>query len=423
MSSLCEQLVVGDRKKVQAVFESRKEEIKKDIYERLKIKERWKTQVLQEMKLEDKLREASLLATSIEQTLKQVLNKNAQLKQRNEARSKELSQQNAELAERRSLVFVQHFPDINRCQALRHSMVMEQLAALQRRHVQELLHIFPLQITGLQAPPLRGLQHAETIPCVTIAGLRLPDSCDQVHEVLQQSQAQQTLGAALGYMLQLSRLLAHYLSAPAAHGSSYQGSTSQIWEPRSASDPRPAPGAPKLPDAADLGLAVRLLERSVAMLCHAMMGAELSDCPEGWSPFAMLAWAFARAKLDRTETTQRILEAAASSGAGAPLPSVPRSAAGGEDGGGDPWQAAGAELFLGDPAALGWQEAALGAEDPAVADEWDIVHRPFLPPPPSQPDEVEHWSRAMFEDARENLHDMSGIFSRIRQVMPSLNKL
>jgi len=342
-------------------------------------------------------------------------------------------------------------------------MVMEQLAALQRRHVQELLHIFPLQITGLQAPPLRGLQHAETIPCVTIAGLRLPDSCDQVHEVLQQSQAQQTLGAALGYMLQLSRLLAHYLSAPAAHGSSYQGSTSQIWEPRSASDPRPAPGAPKLPlfpsraaaaaggsggggaalpadpstslrtgsgtastglaDAADLGLAVRLLERSVAMLCHAMMGAELSDCPEGWSPFAMLAWAFARAKLDRTETTQRILEAAASSGAGAPLPSVPRSAAGGEDGGGDPWQAAGAELFLGDPAALGWQEAALGAEDPAVADEWDIVHRPFLPPPPSQPDEVEHWSRAMFEDARENLHDMSGIFSRIRQVMPSLNKL
>jgi len=37
----------------------------------LALQERWKTQVLQEMKLEDKLREASLLATSIEQTLKQ----------------------------------------------------------------------------------------------------------------------------------------------------------------------------------------------------------------------------------------------------------------------------------------------------------------------------------------------------------------
>lgn len=27
-----------------------------------------------------------------------------------------------------------------------------------------------------------------------------------------------------------------------------------------------------------------------------------------------------------------------------------------------------------------------------------MVRTPFLPPPPSQPDEVEHWSRAMFSD-------------------------
>lgn len=30
---------------------------------------------------------------------------------------------------------------------------------------------------------------------------------------------------------------------------------------------------------------------------------------------------------------------------------------------------------------------------------WDIVERPTLPPPPSQTEDVEHWTRAMFIDA------------------------
>jgi hypothetical protein len=28
---------------------------------------------------------------------------------------------------------------------------------------------------------------------------------------------------------------------------------------------------------------------------------------------------------------------------------------------------------------------------------WGVVQAPFLPPPPSQPDAVEHWARAMFD--------------------------
>lgn len=42
-----------------------------------------------------------------------------------------------------------------------------------------------------------------------------------------------------------------------------------------------------------------------------------------------------------------------------------------------------------------------GADDDAAEveeDGWDVVQAPFLPPPPSQPDEVEHWTRAMFTD-------------------------
>ncbi|GIL52304.1 hypothetical protein Vafri_8212 [Volvox africanus] len=39
-------------------------------------------------------------------------------------------------------------------------------------------------------------------------------------------------------------------------------------------------------------------------------------------------------------------------------------------------------------------------DDPVeVEDGWDVVQAPFLPPPPSRPDEVEHWTRAMFTDA------------------------
>lgn len=31
---------------------------------------------------------------------------------------------------------------------------------------------------------------------------------------------------------------------------------------------------------------------------------------------------------------------------------------------------------------------------------WDIVEHPTFPPPPSQSEDVEHWTRAMFIDAK-----------------------
>ena len=35
----------------------------------------------------------------------------------------------------------------------------------------------------------------------------------------------------------------------------------------------------------------------------------------------------------------------------------------------------------------------------SLVEEWDIVECPTLPPPPSQVEDVEHWTRAMFTDA------------------------
>lgn len=34
-------------------------------------------------------------------------------------------------------------------------------------------------------------------------------------------------------------------------------------------------------------------------------------------------------------------------------------------------------------------------------DDWDLVEKPSLPPPPSMAEDVEHWTRAMFLDAKK----------------------
>jgi len=34
-----------------------------------------------------------------------------------------------------------------------------------------------------------------------------------------------------------------------------------------------------------------------------------------------------------------------------------------------------------------------------ITDEWDLVEHATFPPPPSQTEDVEHWTRAMFIDA------------------------
>ena len=44
-------------------------------------------------------------------------------------------------------------------------------------------------------------------------------------------------------------------------------------------------------------------------------------------------------------------------------------------------------------AGVGWEDA-----DDEEEDEGWVVQTPFLPPPPSQPDQVEHWVRAMYAD-------------------------
>jgi hypothetical protein len=41
-----------------------------------------------------------------------------------------------------------------------------------------------------------------------------------------------------------------------------------------------------------------------------------------------------------------------------------------------------------------------GKSECLIEGGWDIVEHPTLPPPPSQSEDVEHWTRAMFIDAK-----------------------
>ncbi|KAG9451622.1 hypothetical protein H6P81_011587 [Aristolochia fimbriata] len=47
-------------------------------------------------------------------------------------------------------------------------------------------------------------------------------------------------------------------------------------------------------------------------------------------------------------------------------------------------------------------EIADGGKAETLADGWDIVERPTFPPTPSQTEDIEHWTRAMFTDAKRD---------------------
>lgn len=43
----------------------------------------------------------------------------------------------------------------------------------------------------------------------------------------------------------------------------------------------------------------------------------------------------------------------------------------------------------------------------SLSDEWDLVEHPTFPPPPSQSEDVEHWTRAMFIDAKKKWSELT----------------
>lgn len=54
--------------------------------------------------------------------------------------------------------------------------------------------------------------------------------------------------------------------------------------------------------------------------------------------------------------------------------------------------------------------------------EWSVIQAPFLPPPPSEPEEVEHWTRAMFTDAQARRRSSNIQVLQSERLLGLLNK-
>lgn len=191
---------------------------------------------------------------------------------------------------------------------------------------------------------------------------------------------------------------------------------------------------------ADAQAAFALLQRSLACFLRDKAASSSLQLPAAWNPLAWLVVFCAVVKRDAKADGKLVAaslaaDAAASTGS-SPTPgsaAAGAAAAGGSsgrglefsgsrgsrgapsrgsrdsldsgsvmallDGAGDQQQQDGALPLLPEPP-LPWGGAwALEGDDDDEEDEgWGVVRAPFLPPPPSRPDDVEHWTRAMITD-------------------------
>lgn len=321
----------------------------------------------------------------------------------------------ADLSAWRREVLGHRLPDVLRARDLELRIQGEQLRREQYLRVRQLLEVLPLTIPALRNRPwsLHQQEGGAPIPCVAVAGMQLPDMYDRLPDSWEQAQEWAT---CLGYAALLVDLLSQYLGAPLMHTLAYQGSTSHLWVPRTYArrceagftgrlplfPPVPSPmqmnpgATPSSLAAAAASLAstdvgrprrsareqeyssaIHMLQRSAAVVVGECYRHNAAMLPSDWSPFAWLAG-----------LCGQISKADAGGGA---------LGASGLSPGGTMEVPAGTPL---DPRAVleygSYLEQDEG-EGEEGAEGWDVV-QPFLPPPPSQPDEVEHWARAMFQD-------------------------
>eukprot|EP00775_Hariotina_reticulata_P011753 gene11753-11899_t len=348
------------------------------------------------------------------------------------------------------------------------------LAREQRHRLRELFEVFPLRINAVRnsGGPIQ----------ITVCNLRLPEGGTPPARGWPEPQS---TSAALGYLLLLVDKVALIMGGPLLHESSYQGSTSSVWQPssfwmrqpinaaavfplhvmatssiagssstqaayNSASGRNDGPLAPaaaayhqlgsnsatpspntshhttRPPVAgsaavshsrstsaadtpsnngsqtargssrreADFKAAWDLLQRSLACFLKDKAAKNGMQLPSAWNPLAWLVVYCAVVKRDPRQdgklvavASHRTMGDAATAGLDHP-----------------PEHDVDSSCFrsMVVPAGTGGSSAWLGhgleEEEEEEEDEgWGVV-KTILPPPPSQPDEVEHWTRAMYVD-------------------------
>lgn len=369
-----------------------------------------------------------------------------------DAQTSFLSAASAQLATKRLELLSHYYPNLIRAQSLNHISVASELHQKRRQVFRQLCKILPLRRTS---PTVEEREKWPGFPtmqqnAVRICGAPLPLGDDPF------STPPTELAASLGYVVQLVNLAARYLSGPLLHSSGFAASSSRVWQRASYFDSRPASRSEEYPlflprqggwpsagdEASDavgsmpsivnyegassatreshpeLQKGIKLLRRSVGCICAYGFGLLSLSAPSDMPIFDALSELLTvlSMKESRTRSSRGNQQPNGRFGLsegplahmahmGRYLPSLLDE-----------------RRFL--PDTLGWKASHRGKVQSwndfyenstdselmegmapnlseSTVDGWNLVEHPRLPPPPSHSEDVEHWTRAMFIDAKK----------------------
>ncbi|KAF7816928.1 UV radiation resistance protein/autophagy-related protein 14 [Senna tora] len=348
------------------------------------------------------------------------------------------------------------YPNLICTQILGHRAITAERLHKQSVVIKQICKLFPQRRVVIEGEKNDG----STGQYDQICNARLPRALDP-HSV-----PSEELSAALGYMVQLLRLVVHNLAAPALHNSGFAGSCSRIWQRDSYWDARPSSRSneyplfiprqnycsasgenswsdrsscnfgvasmeserrPRLDSSGnnsfnyasasshsiqthkDLQKGISLLKKSVACItayCYNSLSLDVPSELSTFEAFAKLLAILSSSKEVRSVLSSKMARSRSCKQAQQLNKSV--------------WNVNSAissttllesshsvsstkiENYLPSSAASFLYATDLSdGKSESLIEEWDLVEHPTFPPPPSQSEDVEHWTRAMFIDAKK----------------------
>ncbi|CAI8585511.1 unnamed protein product [Vicia faba] len=301
------------------------------------------------------------------------------------------------------------YPNLICTQSLGHGAITAERLHKQSVVIKQICKLFPLRQVVVN---IQGKDELYDQICNAL----LPRAVDP------KSVPPEDLSVSLGYMVQLLNLVVHNLAAPALHNTGFAGSCSRIWQRDSYWDARPSSRSNEYPlfihrqyycspnggenswsdkSSSNFGVASMESDRrprldssgnvpseASTFEAFAKLLATLSSSKEVQSVFSL--------KMARSRTCKQVQQlnksvwnmnsAISSSTLQESAHYVPTSRI-------ENYMPSSAASFL-------YPTDSSDRKRECLIEGWDIVEHPTLPPPPSQTEDVEHWTRAMFIDAK-----------------------
>lgn len=336
-------------------------------------------------------------------------------------------------------------------QSLGHMAITSERLHKQSVVIKQICKLFPMRRVNSDGEKKNGAGGSYDQIC----NARLPRGLDP-HSV-----PSNELAASLGYMVQLLNLIVPNLAAPALHNSGFAGSCSRIWQRDSYWDARPSSPSKEYPlfmprvgdehswsdrSSSDFGVAsveserksyleaggsnsfsyssdsslsaethkdlqkgISLLKKSVACITAYCYNSLLLDVPSEASTFEAFAKLLATLSSSREVRSVLSLKMACSRSGkrdqGSSKPAWHVSSGNSSSCSLDSTHTTmtlrtnDSDLSNSTASFLYSGEVVEAGKSDGLAEGWDIVEHPTLPPPPSHVEDVEHWTRAMFIDA------------------------